>query len=91
MDLAAATRASSGKSHTRSDRDSGNGSSHFKRPRPNYPITTPTPYKDHRVAKMGTGGSSGGSGGGGGFPKAANNRACYYCKVHREKYLRHLI
>ena len=71
-DLAAATRASSGKSHTRSDQVSGNGGNHFKRPRPNYAIAPPTPYKEHRVAKMGTGGSSRG---GGGFPKAADKRA----------------
>ena len=55
----------------------------FKRPRPNY-HNPPTPYKDHRLAKMGTGGTSGGSGGGGGFPKASNNHACYNCKVFRK-------
>ena len=87
--MAATTRASFGKLGGRPDRDSGNGGNHIKRPRPIYANATATFYKDHHVAKMGSGGSSGGRGGGG--TKPSDKRSCYYCKVSKEKYLKHII
>ena len=53
--MAATTRASFGKLGGRPDRDSGNGGNHIKRPRPIYANATATFYKDHHVAKMGSG------------------------------------
>lgn len=67
--MAAATKSSfqSSKSGSRGDRDSGSSSSFLKRGKP----ATATSYKDHKVAKM--------SSGGGGKP-GGDKRLCYQCK-----------
>ena len=81
-DMLAATKSSlqAGRSGSRGNRDSGSysgsysgywggGASILKRGKP----ATATNYKDHKVAKMGSGGVSGSKPGG-------EKRLCYHCK-----------